>query len=255
MTSLPHNAFKQALKEGKEQYGLWMAMASPTAAEISADAGYDWLLVDGEHGPYDLTTILDVLRAVAPYDTTPVVRPAAADPVLIKQVLDLGAQTLLLPMVNSKEEAELMVKAVNYAPEGIRGVGSPIARSGRWGRIPNYMRDAKNEICLLLQCESQEALDHIDDIASVEGVDGIFIGPADLSASLGHPDDPAAIMDQVYHAFDVIKSHGKAVGFLAFDVPTAKEAFARGANFVAVAGDTDLYVRALAEGIKPFKNV
>ncbi|PLS31892.1 2-keto-3-deoxy-L-rhamnonate aldolase [Bifidobacterium margollesii] len=253
MTSLPHNAFKQALKEGREQYGLWMALASPTAAEISAGAGYDWLLVDGEHGPYDLNTILDVLRAVAPYDTTPVVRPASADPVLIKQVLDLGAQTLLLPMVNTKEEAELMVKAVNYAPEGIRGVGSPIARSGRWGRIPNYMRDAKNEICLLVQVESQEALDNIEDIASVEGVDGIFIGPADLSASLGHPDDPAAIMDQVYDAFKVIKAHGKAVGFLAFDVNVAKEAFSRGANFVAVAGDTDLYVKALAADIAQYK--
>ena len=253
MTSLPHNAFKQAIKEGKPQYGLWMASASPTIAEISADAGYDWMLIDGEHGPYDLNTILDVLRAVAPYDTTPIVRPAAADPVLIKQVLDLGAQTLLLPMVNTKEEAELMVKAVNYAPEGIRGVGSPIARSGRWGRIPNYMRDAKNEICLLVQVESQEALDNIDDIASVDGIDGIFIGPADLSASLGHPDDAAAIMDQIHHAFDVIKAHGKAIGSLAFDRPTVEKFYEWGATFVAVAGDTDLYVHALANDIAQYK--
>ena len=253
MTALPHNEFKEAIKAGKPQYGLWMTTADPTMAEISADAGYDWMRIDGEHGPYDLRTLLDCLRAVSAYPTTPVVRPAAADPVKIKQVLDLGAQTLLIPMVNTKEQAELMVKAVNYAPEGIRGVGSPIARSGRWGRIPNYMRDAKNEICLLVQVETQEALDNIEDIASVEGIDGIFIGPADLSASLGHPDDAAAIMDQVWHAFDVIKKHGKAAGFLAFDKPTVDKAYEHGADFVAVAGDTDLYVRALAADIAQYK--
>lgn len=146
-----------------------------------------------------------------------------------------------------------MVEAVDYAPNGIRGVGSPIARSGRWGRIPNYMRDARGEICLLIQVESQEALDNIDDIAAVDGVDGIFIGPADLSASLGHPDDAAAIMDQIHRAFDVIAAHGKAIGSLAFDEPTAKLFFEWGASFVAVAGDTDLYVRALAADIAQYK--
>ena len=255
VTALAHNAFKEAIAEGKQQYGLWMASASPTIAEISADAGYDWMLIDGEHGPYDLNTMLDCLRAMSAYPTTPVVRPHSADPVAIKQILDLGAQTLLVPMVNTAEEARLMVKAVEYAPAGIRGVGSPIARSGRWGRIPHYMRDARSEICLLVQVESQEALDNVDEIASVDGVDGVFIGPADLSASLGHPDDAEAIMDQVHHAFEVIRKHGKAVGFLAFDESTVRKAFEWGATFVAVAGDTDLYVRALAADIARYKDV
>ena len=254
MASLPHNAFKQALKEGRRQLGLWMSMASATSAEISAGAGYDWLLIDGEHGPYSLTTILDTLRAMQSYDCTPIVRPASADPVLIKQVLDLGAQTLLLPMVNTREQAEQMVKAVDYAPKGIRGVGSPIARSGCWGRIDHYMRDARDEICLLVQVESSEALDNIEQISSVDGVDGVFIGPADLSASLGHPDDPAAIMERIHYAFDVINAHGKAVGSLAFDVPTVETFFDWGAQFISVAGDTDLYVHALADNLANYSN-
>lgn len=253
MTALPHNAFKAALASGTPQYGLWMASASPTITEIAADSGYDWLLLDGEHGPYDLNTTLDCLRATHGYPTTPIVRPHSADPVAIKQVLDLGAQTLLIPMVNTAEEARLMVKAVEYAPQGIRGVGSPIARSGRWGRIPNYMRDARGEICLLVQVESQEALDNIEDIAAVEGIDGIFIGPADLSASLGHPDDAAAIMDEIHHAFDVIKAHGKAIGSLAFDAPTAKRFVEWGATFVAVAGDTDLLVHAMDRDLAQYR--
>ncbi|WP_204468186.1 aldolase/citrate lyase family protein [Bifidobacterium pullorum] len=187
------------------------------------------------------------------YPTTPVVRPADADPVLIKQVLDLGAQTLLLPMINNAEEAELMVKAINYAPEGIRGVGGVIARSGRWGLIPDYMRDAKKELCLILQVESQEGLDNIDEIAAVDGYDAIFIGPADLSASLGHLDDAGAIQDQVAYAFERIKAHGKAIGSLAFDPETAKRYFDWGASFVAVAGDTDIFVRGLAAELEHYR--
>lgn len=251
--ALPRNEFKAAIKEGRQLKGLWLAMGSATSAEIAAEVGYDWLLIDGEHGPNDLTTILDQLRAVHGYPTTPVMRPADADPVLIKQVLDLGAQTLLLPMINNAEEAELMVKAINYAPEGIRGVGGVIARSGRWGLIPDYMRDAKKELCLILQVESQEGLDNIDEIAAVDGYDAIFIGPADLSASLGHLDDAGAIQDQVAYAFERIKAHGKAIGSLAFDPETAKRYFDWGASFVAVAGDTDIFVRGLAAELEHYR--
>ncbi len=248
MTSvaLPRNEFKVAIRQpGARLKGLWVAMGSATSIEIAAEVGYDWLLIDGEHGPNDLNTVLDQLRAVHGYPTVPVVRPPHADPVLVKQVLDLGAQTLLLPMINTREEAELMVRAVNYAPEGIRGVGGVIARSGRWGLIPNYMRDAKNEICTILQIESEEGLNNIDEIAAVPGYDAIFIGPADLSASLGHPDDAAAIQDKVRYAFERIKAHGKAIGSLAWDPATAKRYFDWGASFVAVAGDTDVLVRGL----------
>ncbi|WEV65900.1 aldolase/citrate lyase family protein [Bifidobacterium sp. ESL0764] len=252
---LKHNPFKAAIRQPgpKQLKGLWVAMGSATSAEIAAGIGYDWMLIDGEHGPNDLTTIEAQLRACQGYDTPCIVRPAAADPVRIKQVLDIGAQSLLIPMVNNREQAELMVKAVNYAPKGIRGVGGSIARSGRWGMIPNYMRDAASEICLIVQVESREALGNIEEIASVEGIDGVFIGPADLSASLGHPDDAAAISDEVHHAFDVIKAHGKAIGSLAFDAPTAKQYFAWGADFIAVAGDTDVYVHGLDAALAQYK--
>ncbi|NEG90045.1 HpcH/HpaI aldolase family protein [Bifidobacterium aerophilum] len=264
MTSvpLPHNPFKAALKAAAtatdpaarpQLKGLWIAMGSSTSIEIAAEIGYDWLLIDGEHGPNDLTGILAQLRACHGYPTTPIVRPAAADPVLIKQVLDLGAQTLLVPMVNTREEAELMVRAVEYAPSGIRGVGGVIARSGRWGLIPDYMATARDEICLIVQVESREALDNIDEIAAVDGIDGVFIGPADLSASLGHPDDAGAIQDEIHRAFDMIASHGKAIGSLAFDPATARKYFEWGASFVAVAGDTDVYVRGLAAELEQYR--
>ena len=231
MTSvaLPKNEFKAAIKQpGAQLKGLWVAMGSATSIEIAAEVGYDWMLIDGEHGPNDLNTILDQLRAVHGYPT--------------------------VPMINTKEEAELMVKAVNYAPEGIRGVGGVIARSGRWGLIPNYMRDAKNEICTILQIESEEGLNNIDEIAAVPGYDAIFIGPADLSASLGHPDDAAAIQDKVKYAFDRIKAHGKAIGSLAWDPATAKKYFEWGASFVAVAGDTDVLVRGLQAELKAYED-
>ncbi|WEV59168.1 HpcH/HpaI aldolase/citrate lyase family protein [Bifidobacterium sp. ESL0728] len=251
----PHNAFKEALKSDRKLLGLWLAFGSATAAEISADAGFDWVLVDGEHGPNDLTTILEQLRALYGYPVNPIVRPANSDPVLIKQVLDLGAQTLLLPMVNTREQAETMVRAAHYAPEGFRGVGASLARSGRWGRIPDYMRVAADDICILVQVETKEALANVDEIASVDGVDGVFIGPADLSASLGHPDDAENpdVQKSIHHAFDVIASHGKAIGSLAFGTDLAKKYFDWGANFVAVAGDTDLYVHALSEELEQFR--
>lgn len=253
--NIPHNEFKKALKEHRKQLGLWLAFGSATAAEISADAGFDWLLIDGEHGPNTLTTILDQLRAVHGYPCTPIVRPASPDPVQIKQVLDLGAQTLLLPMVNTSEQAQLMVKAVRYAPDGIRGVGAVLARSGQWGRIPDYMRDAIDELCIVVQVESREALENIDAIAAVDGIDGIFIGPADLSASLGYPDDAGnpVVQDAIHKAFDSILSHGKAAGSLAFDDSLAKKYFDWGASFIAVAGDTDLYVRAMERELALFR--
>ncbi|RBP98886.1 HpcH/HpaI aldolase family protein [Bifidobacterium xylocopae] len=253
--TITHNVFKQALKEDRRLLGLWLAFGSATAAEVSANSGFDWVLIDGEHGPYDLTTMLDVLRAVHGYPVSPIVRPANSDPVLIKQVLDLGAQTLLLPMVNSREEAELMVKATRYAPEGIRGVGAVLARSGEWGRIPDYIRVADDEICLIVQVESREALEHVDEIASVDGIDAVFIGPADLSASLGYPDAAEApeVQDAIHRAFDIIGSHDKAIGSLAFDADLAKKYFDWGANFVAVAGDTDLYVHALDRELALFR--
>ena len=181
----PVNRFKQALREGRPQIGLWVHLANAYSTEICAGAGFDWLLLDSEHAPNDLRSILAQLQAVAAYpDTHPVVRvPCGHGHVgttLIKQYLDLGAQTILVPMVDTPEQAKAVVEATRYPPLGIRGMGG--ARASRWGRIAQYPKQANDEICVLVQIESQQALNHIEDIAAVDGVDGLFIGPADLSA-------------------------------------------------------------------------
>ena len=251
----PDNVFKQALARGEVQIGLWQALADPYAAEICAGSGFDWLLLDGEHAPNDLRTLLGALQSVAPYPTHPVVRIPHADAALIKQVLDIGATTLLVPMVESAEQAAELVSAMRYPPQGIRGVGSAIARSARWSRYPNYLHEANERVCLLVQVESLAALQQIEAIAAVEGVDGVFIGPADLAASMGylgqptHPQVRAAI-DQ---AIGRILQAGKAPGILCADVALARHYLALGARFVAVGVDTTLLVRASAALAAQFK--
>ncbi|MFA9441458.1 4-hydroxy-2-oxoheptanedioate aldolase [Uliginosibacterium sp. sgz301328] len=257
MTCIPHNPFKAAIQSGQTQLGLWVTCANAYVAEISAGAGYDWLLMDAEHGPNDIPSLLLQLQAVAPYPGHPIVRPANADPALIKQVLDIGAQTLLIPMVDTAEDARNVVSAMRYAPRGIRGVGATIARASRWGRVRDYLQRTEEELCLLVQVETRRGLENLDDIVCVEGVDGVFIGPADLSASLGHlgdaghPDVQGAIEDAIRR----IRAAGKAAGFLAPDPDMAKKALSWGANFVAVAVDTMLYTRALADALEPFRGV
>ncbi len=188
----PTNPFKQALAEKRAQIGLWVGLADGYSAEICAGAGFDWLLIDGEHSPNGLRSVLQQAQAIAAY---PGVNAIARVPVghgdagtaLIKQYLDLGVQTLLVPMVDTPEQASAIVRAMRYPPDGIRGMGG--ARASRWGRYPAYAREANSQVCLLVQVESREALANLDAIAAVEGVDGVFIGPADLSASLGHVGD------------------------------------------------------------------
>ncbi|HSV53126.1 MAG TPA: 4-hydroxy-2-oxoheptanedioate aldolase [Burkholderiaceae bacterium] len=238
------------------QIGLWLALADGYPAELCANCGFDWLLIDGEHAPNDLRSILGALQAVAPYPTHPVVRIPKADDALIKQVLELGATTLLVPMVESADQARALVRAMRYPPQGIRGVGSAIARSARWSHYPNYLHEANDRVCLLVQVETREALARIDEIAAVEGVDGVFIGPADLSASMGligqptHPQVKAAIEG----AIRAIARAGKAPGILCADEALARRYIAAGASFVAVGVDTTLLVKAatsLAARFKP----
>lgn len=183
---IPRNTFKAALRQGQVQIGLWVGLADPYAAEAVAGAGYDWLLIDGEHAPNDVRQMLSQLQAVAPYPVHPVVRPVIGDVPLIKQILDIGAQTLLVPVVESAEEAATMVAATRYPPRGIRGVGSALARSSRWNQIPDYLHKADEEMCVLVQVETRAGMEQLDAITQVEGVDGVFFGPADLSASMGH---------------------------------------------------------------------
>ncbi|PKO86371.1 MAG: 2-keto-3-deoxy-L-rhamnonate aldolase, partial [Betaproteobacteria bacterium HGW-Betaproteobacteria-12] len=183
---IPHNQFKNALQANREQIGLWLGLGETFSAEICAGAGFDWLLIDAEHGPNDLRSILAQLQALAPYPTQPVVRPPQGDHVLIKQLLETGVQTLLIPMVESADQARGLVEAMRYPPAGIRGVGSALARASRWGRIANYAHLANDQMCLLVQVETRPGYERLDSILAVDGVDGVFFGSADLAASYGY---------------------------------------------------------------------
>ncbi|QIP30552.1 4-hydroxy-2-oxoheptanedioate aldolase [Deinococcus radiodurans] len=250
------NTFKHALAGGRPQIGLWLGLADPYCAEICAGAGFDWLLIDGEHAPNDVRSTLAQLQALAAYPVAPVVRPPVGDTHLIKQYLDLGVQTLLVPMVDTPEQARQLVQATRYPPQGIRGVGSALARASRWNAVPDYLTRANDEICLLVQVESRLGLENLDEIAAVEGVDGVFIGPADLSASLGHlghpghPDVAQAIED----ALRRIVGAGKAAGILSADERLARHYLALGATFVAVGVDTTLLARAARTLAASFKD-
>lgn len=239
---LPQNAFRRRLLEGEVQIGLWCSAPGSYTAEAMAGAGFDWLLFDTEHSPADPLTVLAPLQAAAAYPVSALVRPAWNDPVLIKRILDLGAQTLIVPYVQSAEEAEAAVRAMRYPPGGIRGV-STLTRANRWGRVGDYLDRAAEELCLLVQIETREGLERIESIAAVDGVDGLFIGPADLAASLGALGRPEAVTAEVEEAIRRIVATGKAAGIL------TGPAFARrcrdlGATVLGIGVDLALMARA-----------
>jgi len=231
----PDNPFKQALHAGRRQIGLWLGLADPYAAEVCAGCGFDWVLIDGEHAPNDLRHMLGTLQALAPYPVHPVVRIPEGSPTLIKQVLELGATTLLVPMVESANEARALVRAMRYPPEGTRGVGSGLARSSRWNGHTNYLHEANERVCLLVQVETASAVAQLAEIAAVDGVDGVFIGPADLSASMGHLGQPAhpEVRAAIEQALTTILAVGKAPGILCTDETLARHYPAPGPRFVA----------------------
>jgi 4-hydroxy-2-oxoheptanedioate aldolase len=240
---LPQNAFKRGLKAHKPQIGLWCSLASHYAVEIVAGAGYDWLLLDCEHSPNDLESLLPQLQACAPYPTTPIVRVPWNDTVTIKRVLDIGAQTLLIPYVCSAEEAKAAIAATRYPPNGVRGVAGT-TRATRFGRVKDYARRAHEELCVLVQVETKPALDQLEAICAVDGVDGVFIGPADLHASMGYPGEVSnpAVIPQIEEAMRRIRKAGKAPGYLS---PTddARKMLAAGCLFCAVGADVGLLAR------------
>ena len=249
------NTFKQALADGKPQIGLWLMLASPYATEISASCGFDWLLIDSEHAPNDVPMLLGSLQAAAAYPCHSVTRVAVGDPVLIKQHLDIGAQTILVPMIDTAEQAAQMVSAMRYPPQGIRGVGAGSARASRWGLDANYLQHANDDVCLLVQAETATAIGNLDAITNTEGVDGVFFGPSDLSASLGHrgnsnhPD----VQKVIEASIRKVRDAGKAPGILAPDETQAKRYLELGALFVSVAIDVALFAknaRALAQRFK-----
>lgn len=248
------NAFKRAILRGDLQIGLWCTLASNIAAEIVSDSGYDWLLIDTEHSPNDTPDILRHLQAVQGGSASPVVRAAWNDTVLIKRLLDVGAQTLLVPYVQNAEEARQAVAATRYPPAGIRGVTGS-GRASRYGRVKDYLQKANDEIGVIVQVETREALDQIEAIAAVEGVDGVFVGPSDLSASFGLIGKPLSpeVQEAIEKAGKRIRAAGKSAGILAGGEADARRYMGWGYNFVAVGVDTVLLARAADELLARFK--
>ncbi|MEP2642510.1 HpcH/HpaI aldolase/citrate lyase family protein [Roseobacter sp.] len=242
----PLNSFKKALADGETLLGCWMSFAESITAEALSGVGFDWLLIDGEHSPNDIRSIRDQLVTLKGSDSHAVVRVPVGETWIIKQALDAGAQTILVPIVETADQARDLVRACHYPPEGTRGVGYAVGRVSNFGQMENYGPTANAQICLLVQVETKTGLDNLDEILAVEGVDGVFIGPADLSASLGylgqamHPDMQATIMA----ALRKISASGKAAGILTSDDGMIQASLDAGARFVAVAMDIGLLVNS-----------
>jgi 4-hydroxy-2-oxoheptanedioate aldolase len=252
---LPQNPFKRALRAGKAQIGLWSSLSSNYSVEVIAGAGFDWLLLDTEHSPNDLESLLTQLQAAAPYATHPVVRVPWNDMVAIKRVLDIGAQSLLVPYVSTPQEAAAAVSYIRYPPAGVRGVAGT-TRASRFGRVKDYARRAHEEICLLVQLETQRALDNLEAICAVEGIDGVFIGPADLHASLGHAGEIAnpEVKPLIDEAIRRIRKCGRAPGILTPNEADARHWLGCGALFVAVGADVGILARGAESLAAKFKS-
>jgi 4-hydroxy-2-oxoheptanedioate aldolase len=238
---LPRNNFKHAIAAGRLQIGLWCSLCSTIAVDLLRDSGFDWLLLDSEHSPNEIPNLLAQLQVLAGSGTTAIVRPAWNDTVLIKRCLDIGAQTLLVPYVQNAEEARAAVAAVRYPTGGVRGV-AVASRASRFGRVTDYLHKADSEICLLVQVETRAALDQLEAIANVEGVDGVFIGPSDLSASLGHIGNPAhpEVQKALEDAVRRLKAVGKPAGILTGNDGEIRRYIGWGYSFVAVGSDLAL---------------
>jgi len=242
----PENRFKSALHRGEMLYGCWAGFADPYATEVLATAGFDWLVLDGEHAPNDLRSLMAQLQVLQGRDSQPVVRLPMGEAWLIKQVLDAGAQTLLIPMVESAEQARALVRAMRYPPEGIRGAGAALARASQFSSIPDYTLTADAQMCLLVQVETRAGVSALDEILDVEGVDGVFIGPSDLAADMGYPGQKAsdAVQAVIRDALGRIAASDKAAGILAVDEDTARAYRDWGAQFLAVGIDVLMLAQA-----------
>jgi 4-hydroxy-2-oxoheptanedioate aldolase len=255
MTEFRRNAFKAGLKAKKLQIGLWQSLCSNIAAEICSDSGFDWLLLDTEHSPNEIPDLVSQLQAMELGTATAIIRPAWNDAVLAKRCLDIGAQTLLFPYVQTIEEAKAAVASTRYPPQGIRGV-SVAARASRYGRTPGYLTKANDEICVLVQVETRQSLDRIEAIAAVEGVDGVFIGPSDLAASLGHVGNPqhADVQAAMKNAVERLTAIGKPAGILTGNEEEARRYIEWGYLFVAVGSDVGLLAKSADTLAKKFKS-
>jgi 4-hydroxy-2-oxoheptanedioate aldolase len=252
----PENKFKKTLLAGQLQIGLWLGLATANSAELCGYAGFDWLVVDGEHTPSDLPLITSQLQALAASPSEAVVRVPIGETWMIKQFLDAGAQTILVPMVEDAAQAAELVKAMRYPPAGVRGVGSALARASKYNTIPDYLTTANEQVCLLVQVESANAMKNIEAIAALDGVDGVFIGPSDLAADMGFigkagaPEVNAAVEDGIKR----ILAQGKPAGVLTGDLMLAQNYIDLGATFVAVGSDVGLLTKSAGDLAKKFKS-
>lgn len=251
---LPRNSFKHAIAKGELQIGLWSTLGSTVGAEILGDAGFDWILLDTEHTPNELPDLVAQMQAMGRSPTSPIVRPAWNDTVLIKRILDIGAQSILLPYVQNADEARQAVAATRYPPGGVRGVTGS-GRASRYGRVKDYLVTADSEICVLTQVETSAALEQLDAIAGTEGVDGVFIGPADLAASMGHVGQPghADVQAAIKDAVNRLKAAGKPAGILTANPEEAKRYIDWGFTFVAVGIDLLLLSRSADNLLQSFR--
>jgi 4-hydroxy-2-oxoheptanedioate aldolase len=243
----PINHLKRRLAQGDTVFGCWLGMADAYAAEMAATCGFDWLLIDGEHAPNDLRTTLAQLAVIERSPSVPVVRLRDDDPARIKQALDAGAQSLLIPMIETADQAVCAVRATRYPPDGIRGVGSSLARASRFASIPDYLVSANAQICLILQVESRAGLAALDDILAIPEIDCVFIGPSDLAADMGHLGNAShpEVRAEVFDALSRISASGKAAGVLATEDAFIQDCLKAGARFVGVGIDVLAYVGAL----------
>ena len=241
----PHNPFKAALKQRELQLGCWLGLADPYVAEISASAGFDWLLIDAEHAPNDLRSIIAQMQVIAASESHSVVRPPVGETWIIKRLLDAGAQTLLIPMVETAEQAGKLVDAVTYPPHGVRGVGSALARASNFAAITDYLQTARDEICLLVQVESRKGMEALGDILKVDGIDGVFLGPSDLAADMGHIGQAGAseVKEAVLDCMRKIVASGKAGGILTLNPAMQSACRDIGATFIATDIDVTLFAR------------
>lgn len=243
----PMNSLKTALLRGEKQYGLWLTLANATVAEIAGKAGFDWCLIDGEHGPNTLQTIAAQLQTLAGTPAVPVVRVPVGEDWVLKQVLDLGAQTIVVPMVNTAEQAAQVAAAVRYPGQGVRGMGAALARASEYGEIVDYVSSANDQICLFVQVESAQAVANIDAIAATDGVDGVFVGPADLSADMGFVGqmDAPEVLAAIDHVYARTKAAGKLIGTVTFDQSDYQSQVDKGVSFLGLGDDALLLSQAL----------
>jgi 4-hydroxy-2-oxoheptanedioate aldolase len=255
MNQILRNRFRAGLETGNTLYGLWLGIPDNSVAELLAGTGFDWLVVDHEHGPLELRDVMSHLQAMAPYDVAPIVRPVDDDPALLKKLCDIGVQTFLVPMIDTPEQAAAVVSAVKYPPEGRRGMGTSMARAARWNAIPGYLQQANEEICVIVQVETVTAVENLEAIVNTPGIDGVFFGPSDLSASMGHVGDVShpELIETVSAGLRTVRAAGKNAGLLCLDESQVPHYVDCGANFVGIGVDTLLLGNAARTLISHFK--